>query len=246
MASTDMLWARSLAKKKCVRRTTEGAGVPLRIKHIGTGTTQAPTVVLSNTSTTLTLTDGAAAATAIDLSNASYNTLGELADYINGLASWKCKILDGLRSDATDNVFTDGAVTSAVKDGETVFELTQLIASAKLEVRITADEAVTSNRAKGSHRVTLDAFSYYADLTAAANCVQIYDCDNNGKTETQIWGATSVDTTVVTYAPNVAGTNIYPFNGITAAEGHDLVIVITGTVVTAPTTNFLQAEFTRE
>lgn len=241
MASTDMLWARHLAAAKAVRRTTEANGVPLRIIHVGTGTTQTPTVVLSNTSTTLTLTDGAAAATAIDLSNAAYNTLGELADYINGLSSWECKILDGLRADATDNMFTDGAVTPAVVNGEMCWSLTQLIASAKLEVRVCYDETVGGLKPKGAHRVTLDGFSSYATTTGGANTVQIWDCYKG--TETQVWGALGINNTLLTYSPS---STTYPFTGITADDGHELVIVIAGTVTTAATTNYVQAEFTRE
>ncbi len=243
MASQDFLVSRALAAKKCVRRTVEAAGVVLRIKHVGTGTTQTPTVVISNTSTTLTLTDGAAAATAIDLSAATTNSVGEVADYINGLSSWKCKIMDGLRSDLIDNLMTNGSVTSAVVNGETVFDCTQLIASAKLEVRVTYDETVGGLRPAGSHRVTLNAFSTYATATGGANCVQIYDCDNAGKTETQIWQGLLTNNTLQAYS---AFSSSYPFSGITADEGHDLVIVITGTVTTAATTNYVQAEFTRE
>ena len=132
MASFDSLYMRKLAATKATRRTLEAAGVALRIKHVGTGTTQAPTVVFSSTSSTLTLTDGASAATAIDLSAAAYNTMGELVDYINGLASWKARILDALRSDASDNTMTDGTVTASVKNGETVFDCTSLIATGTL------------------------------------------------------------------------------------------------------------------
>jgi hypothetical protein len=242
MASLDFLQMRSAAAKKCVRRTTEAAGVPLRIIHVGTGTTQTPTVVLSSTSSTLTLVDGAAASTAIDLSNASYNTLGELADYINSLSSWECKILDGLRADLTDNQFTDGAVTPAVVNGEMCWSLTQLvIAGAKMTVRACYDETVGALRVAGSHRVTLNGFSSYATCTGGANTVQIWDSYKG--TDTQIWGALGINNTLLTYA---AGNASYPFSGITADDGHELVIVITGTVTTAATTNYVQAEFTRE
>lgn len=241
MASLDSMVVRSLGATKCSRRTAEAAGVVLRIKHVGTGT-GTPTVVLSDTSSDITLTDGAGTVITADLSNGSYNTVGKVADWINGDPSWECKVMDALRSQASNDVWTNGAVSAATKNGETVFDVTQLIASGTLNVRCTYDELIGSTRAKGEHRVTLNAFSYFADLTAAANSVQIWLVDSKGATEEQIWGALSVDTTLVAYAPSSA---TYPFSGITAPSGKDIVIVVTGTVVTNAG-NFLQAEFTRE
>jgi hypothetical protein len=243
MASLDSLLIRNANAEKAVRRTTEGAGVVLRIKHVGTGTTQTPTVVLSSTASVLTLTDGASAATVIDLSAATTNSVGEVADYINGLSSWKCKVMDALRSDLIDNLLTDGSVTSAVVNGETVFDCLQVIASAKLQVRVAYDETVGALKPKGSHRVTLNGFSTYSTCTGGAGTLAIYDCDTAGKTETQIWQGLGVNNTLLTYSPSSSS---YPFSGITAKEGHELVIVVSGTVTTAPTTNYLQAEFVRE
>lgn len=248
MASLDSLLIRASAAVKAVRRIVDDTPVVLRIKHVGTGTTQAATVVISNTSTTLTLTDGAAAATAIDLAAAAYSTVGEVADYINALASWECKVLDALRADASDNMWANGAITAAEKNGELVFDVLQdTSAIAEYKVRIAFDERVTTSRPKGSHRVTLNSFSYLANLTAAADSVRIYDCELDGsRTEEKIWSAATDDNALTIYSPDVSGTRIYPFGGITAPEGHELVLVITGTVIDASGTGFLQACFTRE
>ena len=243
MASFDSLFSRKLASTKATRRTLEAAGVAIRIKHVGTTVTSTPTVVFSSTSSTLTLTDGAAAVTTIDLSAAAYDTMGELVDYINGLASWKCRILDALRTDASNNTMTDGAVTSAVKNGEVVFDCTSLIASGQLAAVVSVDTAIDNLRAKLGHRVTLDAIDLYATCTGGANCLQVYERDLLTKTETQIWGATTANNTPYSYA---ASSSTYPFNGITAAEGKELVVVAVGTVTTAPTTNVLQVGMTRE
>lgn len=241
MASQDFLVSRALAAEKAVRRTTEGNGVVIRIKAKGTGTST-PLVEIDTTSSNLKLTD--VDATVVNISfAATYTTIGTLADKINSYEHWECKILDALRADASNDVMTNGSVTSAVINGETVFDLTQLIASAKLEVRVTYDETVGNLKPAGSHRVTLNAFSTYATATGGANCVQIYDCDNAGKTETQIWQGLLTNNTLQAYSAFSSG---FPFSGITAKEGHDLVIVITGTVTTAATTNYVQAEFTRE
>lgn len=243
MASLEQLWIRAQAAVKCTKRVVDDTPVVLRIKHVGSGIDQAPTAVISSSSSLLTLTDGAAAATAIDLSATAYNTVGEVADYINGLASWECKVVDALRADASDNKWIDGSITAAVKNGETVFDVLQdTSAMAELKVRVAYDELIGSTRAKGSHRVTLTSFTYYADLTAAADKIQIYEYDIQGKTETKIWSATSVDTTLVSYAPS---STTYPFQGITATEGKELVIVVTGTVIDNAA-NYVQADFIRE
>ena len=243
MASLDSLLVRAAKAEKSVRRTTEAYGVPIRIKSVGIGTgTSGPLVEIDTHSSNLKLTD--VDDVVVNISFAStYTTLGTLADKINSYEHWECKILDGLRSDASDNMMANGSVTAATVNGESVFDLLQLIASAKLEVRVTYDETVGNLRPAGSHRVTLNAFSIYATCTGGANTIKIYECDNASKTETQIWQGLGVNNTLLAYSPS---STTYPFGGITAKEGHDLVIVVAGTVTTAATTNYLQAEFIRE
>ena len=238
MASQDFLQMRSLASEEKLIRATDDEPVVLRIKHVGSGTTQAPTVALSATSSTLTLTDGAAAATAIDLSNASYNTVGEVADYINGLNSWECKALDALRSDATNDKWIDGSVTSAVKEGETVFDvLSDTSALAAYRIRVTYDRSVGSTRPSSGHRVVLKKVIYNLDHTAAQGVVKLYEVTANGKTETQVFdGGLSVDITDTTHDFG---------DGTTPGEGNDFVIAVDGTVVDADA-NFLQAQYKRE
>lgn len=248
MASLEYLLGRAATEVKCVRKVIDDTPVVLRIEHVGTGTTQTPTVVLSDTSSTLTLTDGAAAATAIDLSLAAYSTVGEVADYINGLASWECKVLDALRSDNSNDMWINGSITSASKNGETVFDILQDTQNiGEYKVRVAYEERVTPLKAQGSHVVTLDSISYYADLTAAGMGVRVYEYDPSGMTETLIWSYPSTDTTQVLFSGKMeSATNIYPFAPITADDGKELVVVITGTVVDAASLGFLQADFTRK
>jgi hypothetical protein len=237
MASQDFLQMRSLAAEEKLLRVVDDGPVVLRIKHVGTGTTQAPTVVISNTSSTLTLTDGDASATAIDLSAAAYDTVGEVADYINGLASWDCKVLDALRADASNDVWVNGTVTAATQEGELVFDIKQdTSALAKYRLRVTYDRAVGALKPAGAHRVVLKKFIYNLDLTAAAGAVKVYEITDNGKTETQIFSALSVDTT---------DTTVDFGNGITPGEGNDLVIAVDGSVIDAAA-NYLQAQYKRE
>jgi len=237
MASLDYLEARYYAREPRVGRVTDDTPVMLRIKHVGSGTTQAPTVVVSNTASTLTLTDGAASATTIDLSAAAYDYMGELCDYINSLASWECKLLDALRADASNNVIVSTTVTAAVVNGETVFDiLADTSATTKYCYRVTYDRGVQSNKPKGSHRVILKEIKYYADLTAGANGVKVYECKADGKTETLIWTAAAVDTTETTHDLN---------DGICPGEGNDLVVQVDATVVDNAS-GFLQCQYLRE
>lgn len=237
MASKESLEIRSLAGEEKLIRVVDDGPIAIRIKHVGTGTTQAPTVVLSDTSSTLTLTDGAAAATAIDLSAAAYDTVGEVVDYINALASWDCKIMDALRSDASNDKWINGAVTAAIADGELVFDVKQdTSALAKYRLRVTYDRTVGSQKPKGGHRVVLKTVKYNLDLTAAAGAFKIYEITDNGKTETQVFSALSVDTT---------DTTVDFGDGVTPGEGNDFVIAVDGTVIDAAA-NYLQAQYKRE
>lgn len=238
MASQDFLQMRSLASEEKLIRATDDEPVVLRIKHVGSGTDQTPTVVMSDTSSTLTLTDGAAAATAIDLSAAAYDTVGEVADYIDGLDSWSCKVLDALRSDASNDEWIDGSVTSAVKEGETVFDvLSDTSALAAYRLRITYDRSVGGLKPAGSHRVVLKKVIYNLDHTAAQGVVKLYEITASGKTETQVFdGGLSVDATDTTHDFG---------DGTTPGEGNDLLVAVDGTVVDA-NANFLQAQYKKE
>lgn len=237
MGSLDSLESRYYNREQKCLRVVDDSPIVYRIKHVGTGTTQTPTVVISSTGSLITLTDGAAAATAIDLSATAYNTVGEVVDYINGLASWKCKLLDGLRSDASDNMMADATISSAVIDGETVWDLKQDTSlMAKYRVRVTYDRTVVGSKAKGSHRVTLKEIRYYADLTAAANIISIYEWNATDKTETLVWTTSGVDTTDTTHDLN---------GGLCPGNGNDLIVEVAGTVVDH-NDGFLQAQYERE
>lgn len=240
MASQDFLVTRYYAAEPTVGRVYDDQPVAIRLKDKAAGTST-PTVTFSNTSSTLTIVDSDATSTAIDLSAAAYDTIGELADYINGLSGWSCKVLDALRADASNDVFVNGSVSSATSaEGETVFDC-KLDTSAALSYtyRISYDRGIATNKPKGSHRVKLYRVMYYANVNAAtANAVRIYKWDAAAKTETQIWGAPSVDATETTHT----FTNL-----ITAGDGNDLIVrVLDATSLTDNTSGYLQCEFTKE
>ena len=240
MASKDYLLARHYAAEDIIGRVNADGPVAFRIRDIaeGTGT---PTVVLSDTSSILTLTDSDGTATAIDLSDGAYNTMGEVSDYINSLGTWECKILDALRADATNNVLIDGSVSSSTtEDGVTVFDvLVDTSATFSLTYRCAYNRTFAIDQPKGSHRVNLSKFTYYANVgtDASFNSVRIYSYDPVSQTETQIWGATSVDSVATSHSFT---------DPLTAGDSKDLVIRVLDAASLADAGAYLECEYTRE
>jgi len=244
MASQDFLVTRYYAAEPTVGRVVDDGPIALRIKDVAGGSST-PTVVVSDTSSTITVTDSDGNATAIDLSAAAYDTMGEVVDKINAAAGFECKLLDALRSDASNDVLVNGAVTAAVVDGESVFDIKVTTDAADaITYRVTYDRGVSLNRPKGAHRVKLTKFTYNADVSAAeAGAIRIYKWNAHDKTETLIWQATSVDG-----AGSGANDTSHTFaNGLCPGEGNDLIVrVMDTTSITDNAANFLQCEYTRE
>jgi len=244
MGSQDFLVSRYYAAEPTAGRVVDDGPIGIRIKDVAGGTST-PTVAFSSTSSVLTIVDSDATSTAIDLSAAAYNTIGEVVDKINSTAGFECKLLDALRSDASDNVFVDGSVTAATVEGELVFDCKMTTdATDSLTYRVTYDRGVALNRPKGSHRVILTRFTYNADVSAAeAGAVRIYKWDAANKTETLVWQATSVDG-----AGSGANDTTHTFaSGLSAGEGNDLIVrIMDSTSITDNAANFLQCEYTRE
>jgi hypothetical protein len=256
MASKDYLAARHYAAEDMVGRVESDGPKAFRIREIHGGAST-PTVVLSLTSSLLTLTDSDAAATAIDLSAAAYNTIGEVVDYINSLTSWECKILDSLRADASDNVLVDGSVASSTSEnGETVFDVpVDTSATFSLTYRCAYNRdfdtikrfaaapatgsALFETVVKGSHRVNLSKILYYANVgtDASANSVRIYSYDPATQTETQIWGAKSVD---------VTATTITFTDPLTAGDGKELIVRVLDAASLADAGAYLEVEYSKE
>lgn len=128
-------------------KTVEAAGggfgaistdTAILIRYVGPGVATAPTVAVASGSITLK-TNGAADTSTecpvsgplggiIDLTNAACDTLGEVVDAINAPGSnWRAVILDGLRSDTSNGMFTtfaDSATDVSSVNGRAIFWLT--------------------------------------------------------------------------------------------------------------------------
>lgn len=240
MSSLDSLLSRYYAAEPTVGRVVDDTPVVIRIKDVAGGTST-PTVVFTDTFSDLTITDSDGTVSTWDLSAAAYNTMGELVDAINGTVGFEAKLLDALRSDASNDVFVTASVTSSVSEGETVFDCCADTSAVKaLTYRATIDRGVVSNKPKGSHRVKLGKIIYNANVSAAENnAVRVYKWDAVNKTETLVWSLKSVDVTetTITFA-----------NLLTAGEGNDYIIRVmdTTSLTDSAGVNFMQVEFIRE
>ncbi len=236
MASQDWLKMRNLAAEERLLRKGNDAMVVLRLKDIAGGT-DTPTVVMSDTSSDITITDSNGDVTTCDLSAAAYNTVGEVADYLNSADGWECRVLDALRSDASNDVWPNGSVTASTSaEGEVTFDVTSdSSALASYRLCVAYDRLAGGSAMSNSHRVILKRFQYYADLTAATGGIKIYQRNAAG-TETQIFSAASVDTTDTEHDLN---------NGVTPGEGSELIIAVDSTVVNSAS-GYIWAQYLRE
>lgn len=220
MASQDFAQTRALLKRGVVGYVVDDTPKAIRIKNNGHTVTHVITTGAGSGATALELHDSDAS-TSIDLTAAAYDTLGELCDYINTLDNWEAKILDGLRSDSVNTKLLEETVAAVTEDGVTYYNVKWDTSIFKAYTyRLTYDKHTASSgkqKPKGSHRVSVLEIDYYADVNAAAaDGVQVFECD--GTVETQILSKASVDATetAITFASG---------NGkITSNDNCDLVI----------------------
>ena len=237
MASKDGLLMRKLAGQGKVLQVGSDTPVVIRIRH--TDSSAAVTSVTVTTAVDIVLIDADATST---LDFATYSTVGLLADKINGLDNWECKVLDGLRSDATVSKFVNGAISSAVKEGVVVWDvlsdtsvLKQLAACATFDRSFKID-----SKQKNGHQVRVKKATYLATLgAAAANAFKIVERD--GSTETVLFQALSV-----------SGASTSPIDYSSAEDmsldsSKDLVVVLLDSAsITDAAGNLLRVEYRAE
>jgi hypothetical protein len=235
MGSLDAALTRKALAKHVVGSVVDDKAVAIRLRYVGTGTVTSVTTV-TGTGITIITSDGGTDAYTF----AVYTTVGALVDAINGDGIFEAKVLDSIRSEATDDQFVDGAISSSVfRDGgvsTTVWDVLVDTSAAKYSAyRLTFDRGFEREAQKRQHRVSLQEIVYSLNVSAAeADAVRVYEID--GTTETQIFGRASVDTTE---------TSIDFASGegrIDAAFGNDLVVYIHDTTsITDADGNFLNA-----
>lgn len=190
MASLDSLLVRQAAAKGTVIQAGTDGPTAIRLRKLGTETATSVTVT---TATNIVLVGSTTTDT---VAFATYTTYGAVVDQINATGRWEAKILDGLRSKASASTLLDGAITSSTdQNGETIWDVKQ-DTSTSLQIAVCLSPMRDFDAPKG-HRVHLQELRYAVNMgTAAVDSVQIWK--RKGTTETQLFGALSVDTTDTT------------------------------------------------
>ena len=232
MASNESLSMRSLNAKGTVLQKNDDEPIAIRLRYIGSGTVTSVTVVTATSVEIITSNGGTDT-----YLFATYTTIGALADAINADGVFEAKVLDALRSDASDNFLLAAAPITAGTDdnGVVVYDVVfDTSASKALTVCLSLDRNINTGKVTEGHRVHIQEVSYYANVNAAAaDSVRIYQ--RVGSTETQIYGATSVDATVttITFASGEGK--------ITGGNGDELVVrVLDATSLTDDAANYLR------
>lgn len=219
MPSLDSVLTRSYLKQGVAQYTSDdtvadSGPVALRLRYLSTGTVTSVTVTTGTSLVTISEDN----ATTDTFLFATYDTLGTLVDAINAAGNFEAKILDSLRSYPTKTQFTNGAITSSVKNGITVWDvLVDTSAAAYIASRLTFDRVFDKSH-KTTHRVALQEIKYAANVTTT-DYVYVYEVDKVG-TETLKYKIAAVDatTTTLNFAAGVGK--------ITAQDGQDLVVVV--------------------
>ena len=242
MNSLNAVQYRSIAKKFVIGQTNVDQDVALRMKYVGTGTVTSVTVT-TGTDITMVTSDGGTDA----YTWANYATLGALADKINSDGIFQVKILDGLRSETTaGSRFINGAISASSDGVENVYDMLwdTNTAGLRLAYRLTYDRTFgTNQKLADGHRVTLQEVvtSLTLGVGADAGAWKIYECApaSRGATETLLISRTPTTGSVETW--NVASGN----GGITAADGNDLVFIVSDGTSFA-TTDYIRVSGIRE
>jgi hypothetical protein len=217
MASLEFARTRKLLATGISTFAGTDKSVALRLRYLGSGTVTSVTTVTATSVETITSDGG----TDTFLFSA-YTTMGALSDAINALGIFECKVLDVLRSDASDDALLAEALTTTTTDenGEAVFDV-KVDTSGMFGV----SACLSGNRGfdgvvKG-HRVLLQGIDYLANMgTAAADQLQVWARDVKSGSERCLYKALSVDTsaTAVTFAGG--------FGYISGRDGEELIVRI--------------------
>ncbi len=190
--SADSAQMQSLLKGTKAAMIVADEPVAIRLKYIGSGTV---TSVTNDISTDLVLITSDGGTDTYLYS--TYATVGQLADAIDGDGIFRAEVMDALRSDATDDMFVNGAYSLT---GDGYFDVV-VDTSAQFEItyRCKYDRNVGDEVPSGQHRVSLSQIKYFANVgTAAVNSVQVWEYDRANNVETQVYQALSIDNTDTT------------------------------------------------
>ena len=191
MSSLDALRTRYYASSGTTIQKGTDAPIAIRLRNLTGG---AVTSVITTTATGIVMITANGGTDSYTF--AAYTTIGALADAINKDGIFEAKVLDVLRSLASDNFLLGETITAGTDDnGVTVWDVkTDTSASLQLGVCLSPYRNFDAPKTR---RVHIQEARYSVNMgTAAADSVQIWR--RRGTVETQVFGALSVDTTDTT------------------------------------------------
>lgn len=191
MGSLDSALTRQVLARGEVRQVGTDTPIAIRLRNLTGGAVTSVTVTTATDIVIITANGGTDTYTF-----AAYTTIGALADAINADGIFEAKVLDALRSGASDNFLLAGAITAGTDDNGVIVWDVVYDTSASLSLPVCLTPFLNFDSPKG-HRVHLQEVKYGVNMgTAAVDSVQIWR--RRGTVEKQIFGALSVDTTETT------------------------------------------------
>ena len=247
MASLESLQTSSVGAQSFTGRTVDDKSIALEIVYVAQATGDTPVVTVA-TATGITLADSLT--TTGSLAFATYSNLGKLVDKINSYARWEARIIDGLRSTATESsvLLPDSVVSAVTAHGESVYRIfIDQSVNDEVYYRVSANRGVLKNDngclktqiPQGSHRVKITGISYNENINGVENSMlQVYEYNPASQSETLIWSAITVDATATTHD--------FTLNPLTSGYGCDLVVKFKDSEITDDIVNFLEVNYIRE
>lgn len=217
MASLESLRTRKLLSRGTVVYKGTDTSVALRLRYIGTGTVTSVATITATSVETIT-SDGGTDTYLF----ATYATMGALADAINAAGIFEARVLDVLRSAASDDALLAETLTVATYDenGNAVYDI-KVDTSGMFYVGACLSCARGFGSIIDGHRVSLQEINYVANMgTAAADQLKVYSRNIKTGYEYLVYAGLSVDTTATTV-------NFASGNGlITTKDGEELIVTI--------------------
>jgi len=211
------------------------------VPNLGTGGTAA-TCAVATAAETMTFTVDAAAPAGLDaignstgqisLVSSTYDTMGELVDYINSKGAWRAYLLGALRADVPSHLVNFSAASCIGASGLTLYSDTS--DSKEISYAISGEKFVSNGvggHVKDDEDEVLNQLMH-ADInvTSASYAVLRYYSGKQGSTETKI----IADVALTTATNKQQGETNYADPYITATRGERLILRVIGLSNTAP------------
>lgn len=176
-------------------------------------------------------TDGttttALAGVAIDVSNASYDTWGEVIDFINGYVGWYAFPIGARRSDSSN----DTAITLTAADcKQEVLNLhhdTSIALDSDSNYAITigvSDEGIGADNT--GKQILIGRFSVKVGYGSGTPAIKVYDCDVLNKSDSEIYSIAAA----ASGSTQVEGLDTWHYIPLTGGLGHRLILRVINTV----------------